>query len=181
MSNNWSRFTKQAQEALGMSNNYRLKYRELEIKPEHILLVMLEQSEADAYQILSSIDFSPETMKADLERSLSKLVKSKDAISEETKYTLSSDVKNVLEHAVTAARKENLEHIGTRHLLIGIVNNQSSIASKYLVTKGVDLNKIYLSPHRTKERVLMETKVKLLYALIFTLVLVFILVNYYLF
>lgn len=182
MGGDWSKFTKQAKEVLEKTTYYALMYPDGQVvKPEHIFISMLNQPESDALQIISSMDITLETIQAEVIATFPKTADPREEAKKNYELTLSPQGKEVFKKAVIEAKKDRLDYIGTRQILLGMIKVESLDISKILVKKGVTPDKIYASSHRTKERVAMETWVKAIYLLIFLIVLIVVLVNYFLF
>ncbi|NLT15089.1 MAG: ATP-dependent Clp protease ATP-binding subunit [Clostridiales bacterium] len=56
---------------------------------------------------------------------------------------LTPRAKRVIELAVTEANRLGHNYIGTEHLLMGILREYDSVASKLIISTGVDLNRMY--------------------------------------
>ena len=56
---------------------------------------------------------------------------------------LTPRAKRVIELAVTEANRLGHNYIGTEHLLMGILREHDSVASKLIISTGVDLNRLY--------------------------------------
>src|SRR5204862_6200112 len=65
-----------------------------------------------------------------------------DSTTSPSEITLSPSTKKVIELAIDEARKLGHSHVGTEHLLLGLVREGEGIASGVLESLGVSLEKV---------------------------------------
>lgn len=101
---------------------------------EHLLLAMLNVKSGSAYEILGSLGVSSE--KADIIVSLSR---KKDA---GNKIGLTAGARRLVETAVLIAAQYGSYYIGTEHLLMAMVQDRESEASRIIRELGIDTSEI---------------------------------------
>src|SRR6185295_8438271 len=67
-----NRLTQKSQEALQAAQTKGLRYGHQQVDGEHLLLALLEQPEGLVPRLLNRMEVSPETVKAEVERDLSR-------------------------------------------------------------------------------------------------------------
>lgn len=106
------------------------------IGPEHYLLAIFRKGDGVAIQALQNIEVDVDDMKSEIEHALELGSDQNVGL-----FMPNSDAKRVLEATRAIARE--LEHgwIGTEHLLLGLVREQDTVASKILHAFGVDFDR----------------------------------------
>lgn len=101
--------------------------------PEHILLGLLREETGGAHDILKALATDADALREQLVRVLRR--GRAHSVSGDLPYT--SRAKKVIELALTAARELAASHVGTEHLLIGLVREEKGIAAQVLFAAGV--------------------------------------------
>jgi ATP-dependent Clp protease ATP-binding subunit ClpA len=117
------------EEARMLNHNY--------IGTEHILLGLIHESEGVAAKALKSLGISLETVRQQVEAIVGS---GQQAPSGHIPFTPRG--KKVLELAVREARALRHDYIGTEHILLGLVREDSGVAAQVLVALGADLNRV---------------------------------------
>lgn len=142
------KFTEQAQEVLGASQQLVSRFRNSMWDVEHIFMALLEQQNGLAAEILKKMNINITAMKKRVEDVLSDYPKIADqprtAIGGIQIYP-TPRVAQVLQAAVGEADRLNDEYVGVEHLLIAISSEGSGDSVKILNEFGVDQEKIYQS------------------------------------
>ena len=137
MSNNWSRFTKQAQEVMRTAQNVAVAQQQEIIRPEHLLLAFLQYKDCDTYQLLQFLNIDMVTVSQQVKAQL-KLYGAEQTL----KSGLSEEFKKILEQAAIASRWENIAYITSRHLLLGLLKTPSTLASQLLLQQGITIKMV---------------------------------------
>ena len=104
---------------------------------EHLLLGLFRVSDEFALQVLSSLGIEPSKVKSAVEFMLTR---GSHTMLENT--TFSNRAKKILEMAADEARKSGRAHVGTEHLLLGILREGEGIAAGVLESLGVSQDRV---------------------------------------
>jgi len=142
------RFTEQAQEVLGASQQLVSRFRNSMWDVEHIFLALLEQQNGLAAEILKRMNINLTAMKKRVSDTLDSYPKIADqprsAIGGIQIYP-TPRVAQVLQAAVGEADRLNDEYVGVEHLLIAIASEASGDSVRILKEFDIDQEKIYQS------------------------------------
>ena len=103
------------------------------IETEHLLLGLLRENAA-----LSTRVFRAQTTPDALRNEIARYSPPRPAIGTSVDIPLSNESKNVLAYAAEGAEQLDHRHIGTEHLLIGLLRAKDSLAAKLLAQYGVN-------------------------------------------
>lgn len=106
------------------------------IGPEHYLLGIVRKGDGLAVQTLHNLEIDLEDLKMELERML-EIGKGPNV----NLFSPNSEAKKVLETTKDIARQMKHNWIGTEHLLLGLIKEESTVAAKCLKNFGVDFGK----------------------------------------
>lgn len=121
------------------------------IESEHLLLGLLREDQALATRFLRSntVDGSREEIK--------KNTTFRQPTSTSVDLPLSNECKRALAYAAEEAERLSHKHIGTEHLLMGLLREEKCFAAKLLIERGVNLEdmrkQLSQVPHVVPERV----------------------------
>jgi ATP-dependent Clp protease ATP-binding subunit ClpC len=116
------------EEARLLSHNY--------IGTEHILLGLLREGEGVAARVLDSLGVSLAGARLQVEQIIGR---GQHAQSGHIPFT--PRAKKVLELSLSEAKRLGHGHIGTKHILLGLLREGEGVAAQVLVRLGVDLNR----------------------------------------
>ncbi len=140
------RFTEQAQEVLGASQQLVSRFRNSMWDVEHIFLALLEQQDGLAAEILKRLNVNLTAMK----KRVADILDNYPKITEPPKSSIGGiqiyptpRVAQVLQAAVGEADRLNDEYVGVEHLLIAIASEGGGDAVSVLKEFGIDQEKIY--------------------------------------
>lgn len=140
------KFTEQAQEVLGASQQLVSRFRNSMWDVEHILLALIEREKGLAADILKKLNVNLTAMK----KRVSDVLERSPKIAEQPRSAIGGvqiyptpRVAQVLQAAVGEADRLNDEYIGVEHLLIAIASEDSGDSVMILKEFGVDQEKIY--------------------------------------
>ncbi|MDI6822699.1 MAG: ATP-dependent chaperone ClpB [Actinomycetota bacterium] len=131
----FDKFTVKAQEAIGDAQRVAEDRNHQQVDVEHLLLVLLQQSEGVVSTILKKLEISPEAIKTEVERELEKTPKVYGQVG--TIY-VTPRLKRVFDLAFAEAEKLKDEYVSTEHLLMAIIEEggqASSILKRFSLTK----------------------------------------------
>jgi len=107
------------------------------IETEHLLLGLLREDKALTYRFLRTPG-TPEAIRREIEQHT--IIREK--IHTSVDLPLSNENKRVLAYAAEEAEQLSHQHIGTEHLLLGLLREEKCFAAKVLRDRGVHLERV---------------------------------------
>lgn len=138
MSNQFNKFTPEAKQALIVAQKAAAEMKLPFIGTEHILLGILDQTNALGCTILTSMGISKDNVSNILYMRTGHQVADKDVL----KNGLSELAKQIIENATALAFKHGHSFVGTEHLLLALVSQKQTAAASVLESLQVPPNKI---------------------------------------
>jgi hypothetical protein len=135
----FEKFTERAREALSLAQDEAKRFNHNYIGTEHILLGLLREGEGVAALVLTRMGVGLDAIRDEVERIIGR-----------GDFMIVGDIgltpraKKVMELAVDEARRTRQSHVGTEHLLLGLVREGEGIAAKVLKQFGVTLEVVRL-------------------------------------
>lgn len=129
----WQRLTDEARRAVFYTNEEAQNAGNGLVETEHLLVGILQEDEFRAAVILAGMGVSAERLREDVKRRLPPA-----APEPREDMTLTARCRRTLDLAFEEARQLGHEHIGTEHLLLGIVRQGDGIAGVVLKEFGVE-------------------------------------------
>ena len=133
-----SRFTQRVRKVLALSREEAGRLHHNYIGTEHILLGLLREGEGVAAAVLKQMDFDLETLRLKVEEAVE--VGGNTLTVGDLPYTAKS--KRVLEYSIEEARAMNHTYVGTEHLLLGLLREESGLAAQILKQQGATLEEV---------------------------------------
>ena len=130
-------FTNRAKKAIEIADDIAEELGHSYIGTEHILYGLSKEGSGVASRVLENQNITSE----DILNKIEELIGREEEIEETLGFT--PRTKRVIENAFLEARKLNYNYIGTEHLLIGILREGDSIASRILLDLNVNIPKLY--------------------------------------
>ncbi len=133
-----NKFTESAQRAINHSAESAMTFGHNYVGTEHLLLGLLKEGDGVAAKILESNDINETNVSEvihDILTTSEPISSPPDSFTPRTKY--------VIQRSAIEARRLGHNYVGTEHLLIALLRETSSIASKILVTLGANPQKLY--------------------------------------
>src|SRR6267143_4121427 len=134
----FDRFNDRAKRVLALAQDEAIRFNHNYIGTEHILLGLAREGEGVAAKALDALDITLAKVRTAVEF----IIGRGDSTTSPSEITLSPRTKKVIELAIDEARKLGHSHVGTEHLLLGIVREGEGIASGVLESLGVGLEKV---------------------------------------
>ncbi len=150
------RFTERARRAVILATEEARRRRHAAVGAEHLLMGILRDAGPLGLKWLEHLRVSPETLSAEIERVLSQAAAS--ATSGEPAF--SPELKAMLETTLLEQQRHSATFIGTEHLLLGLLADGRSMASRILSAAGADLDKARLLVRLPFNTPLTEDKVR---------------------
>ena len=111
------------EEAIGIQSRY--------ISSGHLLLALASFDSDPMAELLRSFGVTPEQTRAEVIR----LLKAEKAVQPE-----SPQMKRVVEYMMEVARRFSHDHVGTEHLLLGLLHDRNDLAARALEAMGIDID-----------------------------------------
>jgi ATP-dependent Clp protease ATP-binding subunit ClpA len=134
----FDRFNDRAKRVLALAQDEAIRFNHNYIGPEHLVLGLVREGEGVAARALDSLGIELGKVRSAVEF----IVGRGDATTSPSEITLAPRTKRIIELAIDEARKLGHSHVGTEHLLLGIVREGESVASGILESLGVSLEKV---------------------------------------
>jgi len=134
----FDRFNDRAKRVLALAQDEAIRFNHNYIGVEHLLLGLVREGEGVAARVLNSLGVELSRARTSVEF----IIGRGDATISPSEITLSPRTKKVIELAVDEARKLGHSHVGTEHLLLGIVRESQGVAYGVLESLGIGLEKV---------------------------------------
>ncbi len=132
----WDKFTEHARRVIILAQGKAEELNNSYVDTEHILYALLQDKDSFAVKVLAGLGVDPN----EVTESITELfVSERRSKTKDIAFTPSS--KRVLELAFEEARGLGHAHIGTEHLLLGLVREGEGIAARVLRDKAVAIDK----------------------------------------
>jgi len=129
-----NKFTQKAQEAIVGAQSLAGEYSHNQIESEHLLLVLLRQSEGIVPQIIEQLGGQPAEMALALEGEIQRKHK---VYGGATQVGLSRELSRALDEAQKIAQRMRDEYVSTEHLLLALTGSHGGEAARFLAAHGV--------------------------------------------
>ena len=142
----FQRYSEKARRAVSFARDEARQFGSRYIETEHLLLGILREDKDMADRFLSSRALS---IREQIERD----TKVYEKVSTSLDSPLSNECKRVLAYAAEEAERLFHKHVGTEHLLLGLLREEKCFAAQILHEQGIGLSTIReaLDPDRQKE------------------------------
>jgi ATP-dependent Clp protease ATP-binding subunit ClpC len=132
MSDRFDKFTERAKKVLVLAQEEAQRFNHNYIGTEHLLLGLVREGEGIAAKVLSNLGVELNKVRSAVEFIIGR--GDRMVIGD---ISLTPRAKKVIELSVEEARRLNHNHIGTEHLLLGLVREGGGIGAGILVQFGV--------------------------------------------
>ncbi len=130
----FERYTEKARRVIFFARYEASQLGGLAIEPHHLLLGLLR----DDQQLFTRFCKLTAATVEELRDRVRAATGSSTKLSASADMPLSSQAKDILTYAADESHKLNHKHIGTEHLLLGLLRSEQSIAAEILSEMGVD-------------------------------------------
>ncbi|MCB9896035.1 MAG: ATP-dependent Clp protease ATP-binding subunit [Planctomycetes bacterium] len=135
----FEQFTERARKVLGLARQEAQKFNHEYIGTEHILLGLILEGSGVAATVLRNMDVDLRKIRLEIE----KLVQQgPQVMTAPSKLPFTPRAKRVIDLAKEEAATLNHEHVGTEHLLLGLLRENEGIAAQVLMNLGVRLDEV---------------------------------------
>jgi ATP-dependent Clp protease ATP-binding subunit ClpC len=128
----FERFTQGARRVIFFARNEASNYGSPYIETEHLLLGLLREDQSLANRLAKEHIVEP-GVRAEIERRITR----REPFSTSVEVPLSNECKNILKFAADAVKKLGHRWVGTEHLLMGILQADTSSAAQILISRGL--------------------------------------------
>src|SRR5712692_4391497 len=134
----FERYTEKARRVIFFARYEASQFGAQAIEAEHILLGLLREDK----QLTQKFFRSPHSTVESIRREIESRTPLRDKVSASVDLPLSPSAKRVLSYAADESERFGHRHIGTEHLLLGILREDKSSAAEILYERGLRLNQI---------------------------------------
>ena len=131
----FERFTDKGRKIIILAREEAERHQNDYLGTEHLALAILRETDGVALAILKKMGLSPEQIRLEIERNLP----SGGSTMTFGEIPFTPRVKKVIEFAVEEARLLGHNHIGSEHLLLGLLREEEGIGGKIFRTLGANL------------------------------------------
>jgi len=131
------RYSERAQSIIQFARQEAARLGHEHISTGHLLLGLIRAGEGTATTFLKDAGVDMEKMKGELENIME--TKGRGAVIGQSQITSRAD--NALKMAAEESQNMGHKYIGTEHILVGLIREWDGVASKSLISSGVDLEK----------------------------------------
>ena len=133
----FERYTERARRVIFFARYEASSFGSMTIETEHLLLGLLREDKNLTNRFLRN-STSPERVRLEIEQRIS----TREKVSTSIDLPLSSECKRILAYAAQEAERLNHRHIGTEHLLLGILCEEKCAGAEILHQAGLRLNAV---------------------------------------
>ncbi len=135
----WQRFTPRARRAVVSAHNEAINNGMPLISTEHLLMGLLALGEGTAIEVLRGMGVALDRLVADLREHM---VEGGGVAEPSRDLAFTPEAQRVLGVAYAEAKRLRHDHVGTEHMLIGLVHEGRGAANRLLRKYGVDLTRV---------------------------------------
>jgi len=132
----FDKFTERARRVLMFSQEEAVRLNHDSIRTEHLALGLLREQQGIGARALANMGVQLTSFQAAIEQAVER--GEAEVVGE---IALAPPAKKVLELAVDESRRLQHDHVGTHHLLLGLVREEEGLAAGALARLGVTLEK----------------------------------------
>src|SRR5499433_1806697 len=134
----FERYTEKARRVIFFARYEASQFGAHAIEPEHLLLGLMREDKTLTGRFFPRAQLSIESIRKEIEgRTLLR-----DKISTSVELPLAPETKHVLAYAHEESDRLQHRHIGTEHLLLGLLREERSMAAEILYERGLRLNAV---------------------------------------
>ncbi len=131
----YDRFTEKAKKVISYAKQEAQRLGHEYIGTEHLLLGVLREGTGMAYTILQRLDVDPKRIRLEIEK---RVREAQDVVGAGKQFPFAPRARNAIEAAVEEGKRLGQNYVGTEHMLLGLFNEEESIAGEVLHTLGVE-------------------------------------------
>lgn len=132
-----AKFTERARKILALAIEEAYRYHHHGVGTEHVLLAIMSEWECVGARVLNRLQVQPSEVRKQIET----LHPAVEQQMDDGQIGMTPQSKASLEMAVQEARSLGHHYLGTEHLLLGLLREETGLASQVLLKSGVTLEK----------------------------------------
>jgi hypothetical protein len=122
-----------------LAHREALRFQHEYLDTEHMLLALVSLKSGVAWQVLKRFDVDPRKVRDEVEAIL---VVRPRPISMGTRLAHTPRYKMAMHFAISEASQMNHGHVGTEHLLLGLLREDTGVAAQILMSQGLKLREV---------------------------------------
>jgi ATP-dependent Clp protease ATP-binding subunit ClpC len=134
----YERFTERAKKVMALANREAQRFNHEYVGTEHILLGLVKEGTGVAANVLKNLDVDLHKVRMEIE----KIVTPGPEMVTMGRLPPTPRARKVTEYAIEEARNLNHNYIGTEHVLLGLLREQSGMAAQVLTNLGLKLEEV---------------------------------------
>jgi ATP-dependent Clp protease ATP-binding subunit ClpA len=135
----YERFTDRARKVMQSANQEAQRLRHEYVGTEHILLGLVKEGSGVAANVLKNLDIDLRRVRLELDQ----VLQVGPEVVPLNNLLLTPRVRKIIDYARKEARELGHEHIGTEHLLLGLLREQEGVAAQVLINFGLRLKDVH--------------------------------------
>ncbi|MBL7187391.1 MAG: hypothetical protein ISS70_13805 [Phycisphaerae bacterium] len=136
----FERFTERARNVMALANQQAQRFGHNRVGTEHIFLGLLKEDTGTGAKTLKNRGVDTKKMLHEIKQFLK--LKGESEPAAENKLSPTAPAVQVVQHAIEEARALKHDHIGTEHLLLGLLRETDGIAAQTLANLGVKIEDV---------------------------------------
>jgi len=136
----WERFTERARKVMALANDETRRFGHDRIGTEHIFLALIKEGSGAGATILKDRGVDTEAMLREVEQLLQ--LKGEGEAGGEGEPAPRGDAIEVIEYALEEARLLGHDHVGTEHILLGLLRQAGGVGAMVLANLGVKIEDV---------------------------------------
>ena len=134
----FERFTEQARRTLFFARYEASQLGSVSIETEHLLLGLIREDSGVPQRVFANLQIDPQSVRKEIQ-SRSAV---REKVSTSVEIPFSAEIKRIFQYAADEANRLRHDHIGTEHLLLGILREEGSVAATVLIERGMRLGSV---------------------------------------
>ncbi|MFW6457123.1 MAG: ATP-dependent Clp protease ATP-binding subunit, partial [Planctomycetota bacterium] len=131
----YDRFTEKAKKVISYAKQEAQRLGHEYIGTEHLLLGVLREGTGMAYTILQRLDVDPKRIRLEIEK---RVRNARDVVGVGKEFPFAPRARKAIESAVKEGKRLGQNYVGTEHVLLGLFNEEESIAGEVLDALSVE-------------------------------------------
>ena len=136
----WEKFTKRAKQVISEAREVAVRMGSDHVQTEHLLIALCRGPKGIAVRVLEALGADVEALAAQIERQMPP--GSFKAAANRDEIVFTPRARTVFQMSVEEARRFDHNHIGTEHLLLGLLKEGGSVAARTLRDMKIDLDRV---------------------------------------
>ena len=131
-------FTDRARKVMQLSSQEARRFNHEYIGTEHVLLGLIKEGSGVAAGVLKSLDIDLSKIRLEIEKLVQR---GRDKVGMSW-LPQTPRVKKAIDYAIEESRSLNHDHVGTEHLLLGLLRDSENVAAQLLMNQGLKFEQV---------------------------------------